>query len=276
MGWYVDTAEIGVFYLAVTPDSTCSFKSTPARFLHAALLRRLELVNPALSAKLHDNPESASSIEKPWTVSSLSGDFQHDGVLLTLSAGQTYHARITALTPSVIQALQAAFDSAHPLGREPLIIGQVPFPLLSERCYWDNLTTYASLLTMSRPITEIILQFISPAGFRTRSQTPALPEPQRSIQGYLRKWNAFSELPMQTEPLLNYVNSHLTMESSQLEYATADFRTYYQSGWVGGVKWRADSEIPFLLRMVNALVNYSFFCGTGMKTTQGMGQTVRI
>ena len=272
----METVELGVYYLAVTPASACSFKSTLGRLLHASLLQRIELVNPELSAALHDAPESAPSVEKPWTVSPLYGNFQKDGVRLALSSKRIYHARITALTPVVIQAIQAAFDNHHPLGREPLIIGEVPFNLLPKECYWGNLTTYASLLTMAEPISDIVLQFNSPTSFRTHSNTPAVPDPQKSIQGYLRKWNAFSELGMQTEPLLNFVNEHITMEPSELEYASADFKTYYQSGWVGKVKWKADSKNRFLLRMVNALVNYSFFCGTGMKTTQGMGQTIRI
>ncbi|MBN1188904.1 MAG: CRISPR-associated endoribonuclease Cas6 [Dehalococcoidales bacterium] len=145
-----------------------------------------------------------------------------------------------------------------------------------EESRWNNLTAYASLLTMSRPIPDFILRFISPTGFRTANKDNALPEPGRSIEGYLRKWNAFSELPMQQEPLMKYVHDHIKMERNNLRIGSADFKQYYQRGWIGKVRWKADEDESFLLRMVNALVNYSFFCGTGMKTTQGMGQTIRI
>lgn len=46
---------------------------------------------------------------------------------------------------------------------------------------------------------------------------------------------------------------------------------------VGGrVAWEADGTQPAVLRLVNALVDYARYSGTGVKTTQGMGQTVRL
>ena len=272
----MDNPELGVLSLVITPMADCSFGVTPARPLQAALLRRIELVNPELSAELHDSAPKASSSEKPWTISTLLRNFQKAGTRLTATAGEHYQARITALNAYLIQALQAAFDSSHPLGREPLILEDIPFAIIAECCRWGSLKTYASILTRSRPICDIVLRFISPVSFRPQNKPPALPEPYRCLLGYIQKWNAFSELGMQTEPLLEYVSAHVTTEQTELRQTGRNYGEYYQSGWVGRVKWTADGETPFLLRMVNALADYSFYCGTGAKTTMGMGQTRRI
>lgn len=268
--------ELGVLSLVLTPVADCSFGVTPTRSLQAALLRRIELVNPELSAKLHDAPSGASSSEKPWTISTLAGNFQKNRGRLISPAGEKYQVRITALNADLILALQAAFDNAHPLGTEPLILEDVSFTVLSEQCRWDSLSSYASIVSRSRPVRDIILRFDSPAGFRPQSKTSALPEPNRCILGYLHKWNSFSELAMQTEPLLEYVKEHIIIDGIELKLKSVNYGTYLQSGWVGSVKWTADGETPFLLRMVNALVDFAFYCGTGAKTTMGMGQTRRI
>jgi CRISPR-associated endoribonuclease Cas6 len=270
----MDMAELGVLSLVISPEANCSFGVTTARLLNAALLRRIELVDPALSAALHDTPAGASSVEKPWTISPLTGLIQKNKNHFV--AAEKYPVRITALNSEVMQALASAFDPEHPIGREPLLLGGVPFSTLLEQSGWENLATYASLLTISRPLKDIVLEFNSPTGFRTQNKTTALPEPHRCIAGYLRKWNTFSNLAMQTEPILKYITNHLVTECTELEPSSANFGEYYQRGWVGRVKWRADVEISFLLRMVNALVNYSVYCGTGMKTAMGMGQTKRI
>ncbi|MFC2059912.1 CRISPR system precrRNA processing endoribonuclease RAMP protein Cas6 [Chloroflexota bacterium] len=51
--------------------------------------------------------------------------------------------------------------------------------------------------------------------------------------------------------------------------------TYSELGFTGQVKWKASNTYYALLRQVNALVNYAVYCGTGMKTTLGMGQSRR-
>jgi len=61
-----------------------------------------------------------------------------------------------------------------------------------------------------------------------------------------------------------------------LRPTTIQLGRYYEKGVAGEVHWEADDAEPALLRLVNALVDYAAYCGTGMKTAQGMGQTVRI
>jgi CRISPR-associated endoribonuclease Cas6 len=49
------------------------------------------------------------------------------------------------------------------------------------------------------------------------------------------------------------------------------------SGFTGDVTFEIAAKAPpELVRYINVLADYAFFCGTGRKTTVGMGQTKRI
>lgn len=261
--------------MALKPLADVRFKSSPARSLHAALLRRLELVAPDIARALHDAPLGAHSSEHPWTVSSLLGPLNHDGDDLVATPDRTYHVRITALIPEVARALDIAFNPSHPLGREPLVLEHVPFDVMLEQSWWENLATYASLLTAAKPHRRLGLEFCSPTGFRRSREGLVSPTPDICLQGYLRKWNAFSKVVISEESLLEFVENHIILEKTVLHPAAHRLGSYSQYGFLGRAEWRADGSSPGLLRQVNALVDYALYCGTGMKTALGMGQTRR-
>lgn len=268
-------AELGVLHLALSPREACWFRASPARSLHAALLRRLELLDPDLSQALHDAPEGASSSDHPWTISPLLGRLQRQSAGLAATPGQLYQVRITALVPEVMAALFAAFDLADSLAREPLFLENVPFDLVAEASRREALATYASLLTAARPLRRLALQFRSPTGFRSRRHTSLIPPPRLCLEGYLRKWNSFAGVALPEEPLLEYASERVKVVSAELRPATLQLGKFSEKGVMGKVVWEAETQPPALLRLVNALVNYAFYCGTGAKTAQGMGQTVR-
>jgi CRISPR-associated endoribonuclease Cas6 len=268
--------DIGILNLVLVPMTSARFHASSARSLHAALLRRLELIDPDLSRRLHDSQIGAHSTDHPLVVSGLCSSPDSAGGEAFVEEGCTYSASITALTHEVTQALDLAFCPQHPLGQEPLILEHVPFAVILEDTYWHSLCTYASLLTAANPRRGIALEFCSPTGFRTRSKSPALPEPTICISGYLRKWNAFSPVTLPDELLMGYVRKCMTLNTYSLMPAVQRFGEYIERGFIGRVEWHAKGSSPSLLRQVNALVEFSCYCGTGMKTALGMGQTRRI
>ena len=287
--------ELGSLILAISPRNEAVFRFSPTRSVHASLIRRLELVNPSVSSKLHDDAVGASSSEHAWTVSPLTGPFGRSGTHLVAIPGSIYEVRVTALTTEVVQTLAASLDPSHPLGAEPLTLEWVPFDVVWERSGWESVATYASLQSAARPRRRIGLQFRSPTGFRRVDEGTEVHWPSLCLQGYLRKWNAFSGLTMPAEATMRYAANELTTchqdlrpESvllsghARMDLAGSTDSTcqhlgrvgYSQKGVVGSVEWLASGKSPLLLRMVNALVKYSLYCGTGMKTSLGMGQTV--
>jgi CRISPR-associated endoribonuclease Cas6 len=269
-------AEMGVLHLEVAPRSACRFSSSPARSLHAALLRRLELLEPDLSHALHDAPQGAPASDHPWTISPLLGRLGREEHNLIAAAGEHYRVRVTALVPEVLAVVAAAFDPDTFLGREPLVLEHVPFDVVPQSSRWEGLSTYASLLTAARPARRITLEFHSPTGFRTRRPTGQVPPPRLCLEGYLRKWNAFAPVALPAEPLLDYAAAQLRIVSAELQTVPSQFGAFYERGVVGRVVWEAGGEAPALRRLVNVLADYALYCGTGNKTAQGMGQTVRV
>ena len=269
-------SELGILKVALMPEAVATFKSSPALSLHAALLRRLELVTPDVSLALHNAPKGAPSSEHPWTVSSLLGSLHRERDNFVATPENIYYVRITALAPQVIYALDSAFNPDHPFGKEPLMLEHVPFSVVPEQSHWEQLATYASLLTRARPFRNIPLEFLSPTGFRTRQGGLVSPEPLICIGGYLRKWRAFSEIILEEEAVLEFAENHMTMGRTYLRPVMHRLGKYSKRGFVGRVEWRADNSLPDLLRFINALVDYAIYCGTGAKTTMGMGQTRRI
>ena len=99
-----EVPDLGVLHLVVVPQQRCEFRGSPARSLRAALLRRLGLFDPALSQALHDTPKGASSVERPWTISSLLGPLTRHAGSLVANPGEAYRVRITGLAPRVVES----------------------------------------------------------------------------------------------------------------------------------------------------------------------------
>lgn len=270
--------QLAILHLALVPASPCAFRASPAHSLRAALLRRLELFDPDLAHSMHDAPDGASSVERPWTISSLLGPLERQGDTLTAQPGETCRVRLAGLTERVLQALQSALVSDHPIAREPLVLEQAPFRVIAEDSQWREPATYASLLSRARPHSRITIELRSPTGFkRGGERTASVPGPRLCLQGYLRKWNAFSDVLLPEEPLLEFAAANMAVASQSLRGTFLRLGTSTVPGVLGRVEWQAsDTSNPYLLRLVNALVDYAFYCGTGVQTTQGMGQTVRI
>lgn len=268
-------AELGVLTVALEPEQRCLFQGSPAASLRAAVLRRLELLDPALSGALHGAAGGGQDL-RPWTLSPLLGPLERRDRCLVAGPGQTYRVRLTALAPRMLRALDAVFGSDHPVANEPLFLERVAFRPVSGQTGWTGLTTYARVLTLARPTRRITLRFRSPTGFRRRDDAAIVPTPRLCVTGYVRKWNAFSDLALPEESLVGFAEDGLAVAHQDLRAAPLRLGAYAIPGVSGTVEWSADGEAPAMLRLVNALADYAVYCGTGIQTTQGMGQTTRI
>jgi CRISPR-associated endoribonuclease Cas6 len=79
--------------------------------------------------------------------------------------------------------------------------------------------------------------------------------------------------------LLDVVHAHVGISSHRVRTEWHDLGYSQIVGFVGDVTYtivdakRLDQELVWQL---NVLADYAEFCGTGRKTTQGMGQTRRV
>ena len=155
----------------------------------------------------------------------------------------------------------------------------------AEERSWSGNTTYAELAELAKSDTQMSFQFYSPTAFRkmtprgqkTRSDTYL--DLVRCYQSWVNKWNAFAPIKLDKQAILAFITDHGQVTSIKAESRALNFGKHTEVGWVGRcdcVFYPEDSLDENLLRVANCLADFAFYCGTGYKTTMGMGQTRRM
>lgn len=229
----------------------------PARALHALFHRWLDAAEPRLARFVHEQADP-----KPFTLSPLIAE----------SRGQ-FHFRLTLLEDEywgyVVEGMKR--ERTVRVGKEILTVdGQ---PQVAQR-------TYAEIATAQSAETEIVLRLESPTSFKSREMLNLLPDARSVFQSYLLRWNAFASEPLEPqEVFLDWVMNHVAVSKFDLHTEVMSFGAHRQIGCVGEAHYRVamrEERDAELVRWSNRLADYAYFCGTGHKTTQGMGQTRRI
>lgn len=189
--WADNTELVGLVF-DLEPTTSTSLYSQYTIGLHAWFLDQVRQFNPELSAYLHDGES-----EKPFNISALSGQFLASGRQLQLQAKQIYRWQVNALSPRVVQFLKqwlTQLPQILDLRDAPLQIKQVSIA--------HSPTTYAQLLQSSpEKRSNVNFSFVSPTSFRRKGNHFPLPVPVNLFHSYLRRWNDFSGIPIEQEPL---------------------------------------------------------------------------
>ncbi|NEQ70289.1 MAG: CRISPR-associated endoribonuclease Cas6 [Symploca sp. SIO2D2] len=268
LSWSGKTELVGLV-LEVVPCAASYLYPQYTVGLHAWFLDQVRQTDPKLSAYLHD-----SQSEKPFTISGLEGSLLSTGKNLHLQANETYRWYITVLSPSVIPWL-AQWVQKLPeiieLRNAPLIIRAVEIAL--------DPTTYKELLKTSRtsPTTKLKLSFVSPTSFRRKKHHFPLPVPNNLFHSYLRRWNDFSGINFEQEEFLAWVDECVLIQRHRLESikVTAGKKGSV-TGFTGAIELGLSSTAsaqPEFEQLFYALGQFAPYCGTGHKTTFGLGQT---
>ncbi len=236
------------------------------RALNAMVYHWLDAADKRIVEFAHDRAVSL----KPFTVSPLVRLREGEYVFRVTLLEDEYGAFVA---DGIAQALHNKPHGGYSLrvGQEILLVADAPR-------VWH--TSYAELKERARHDLEITLEFLSPMSFHVNGMDYALPEPRRVFESYLKRWNEFSGWTLEPAgALLDWVAQNVALASFALHSAEQTYRTYKHVGCVGRVTycvqkngWSADDKIYWL----NVLAEFATFCGTGRKTTQGMGQTRRL
>ena len=269
--------------ISLIPETDVRLRPTMGHHAHAAFLSILRESDPNLAEKIH-----AQSAQKPFTVSPLVAKAKHHGKQLHVRAGTDCKLRFTFLDDSLFTAFGRAFLRFElPVIRLGDAVFQVK-QLIShgtEAPRWSGNATYAELVESAKAKTEIHLKFHSPTAFRrltprgekTYSHTQV--DPVRCYQSWINKWNAFASVQFDRTEILGFVDRYARVSRSETRTQALNFGKHTEIGWVGTGTFRFEQESAFdehLLRAANCLADFAFYCGTGYKTTMGMGQTQRI
>lgn len=265
--------ELYSISVAVRPLQAGAIPLSHGYHVYALFLNIIQMSDSALAEKLH-----ASETAKPFTVSALTGKMRRNGAQLDISPDTTLSVRFTFLDSTVFSHFM---DGAIRWGEKAIEIAGVSF------CVEEVVTaprkglpvafmSYQEVLEDSDTSRQIDMEFITPTLFRSGGKrNNVFPEPALVFGSYWNRWQALSPVKMGNS--LNSCFEKINVIRYRLETAIWDFGSYQELGYSGTCRFEIDRSISEdKVASINALADFAFFCGTGAKTTMGMGQTRRI
>ena len=265
--WANDTELVGLT-LELQPDQDIVVSPQYTTELHSWFLDQVRRLDHALSTRLHDGQS-----EKPFTVSSLSGVIYTQGRSLQFSKDQSYQWTITALSRPVVAWLEQWLQKPP----ETMQLRSGTFHIRQWTVSHPP-TTYAQLLQTPLPEPPTItLTFNSPTSFRRQGNHLPLPMPANVFHSYLRRWNDFSGKAVDQDDFIAWVETYVVILRHHLQSTkVAVGKSGSVTGFTGSVQFGLSAKAkqrPETIEPWFALGRLAPYCGTGHKTTFGLGQT---
>ncbi|WP_339460813.1 CRISPR-associated endoribonuclease Cas6 [Nodularia spumigena] len=264
---WADNTELVGLEFDLEALTTSSLYSQYTIALHAWFLDQVRQLDPDLSAYLHDGES-----EKPFNISALEGQLFPTGKQLQLEANQILHWQVNALSAKVAEFLQLWLTQLP----QTLKLRDATLQIKQVRIAHPP-TTYAQLLQPPAKYSQVNLSFISPTSFRRKGHHFPLPVPVNLFHSYLRRWNDFSQIPISQADFLDWIDENVIIHQHRLESVkVAAGKRGSVTGFTGaiscGLSKAALANTEFT-QLFYALVKLAPYCGTGHKTTFGLGQT---
>jgi CRISPR-associated endoribonuclease Cas6 len=236
--------------------------------LHAWFLQQIQAFDPALSAALHDG-----EAEKPFAITGLDGQFVAHSRNLQVAKGKSYRWQVTGFSPETVAGLATWLKqppTAIELKSAPLTVQSIQIALPA--------TTYQALATEPIAGNSFSLTFTSPTSFRRKGHHLPLPWPRNVFHSYLRRWNLFSGQEVPQDAFLDWIEEHVIIQRHQLQSVkVAAGKRGSVTGFTGAIAYALDRQAqdnPDFHRLFFTLGRLAPYCGTGHKTTFGLGQTL--
>ncbi|MBD1938326.1 CRISPR-associated endoribonuclease Cas6 [Microcoleus sp. FACHB-68] len=233
LDWPADTELVGLIF-ELNPRAADYLYAQYTIGLHAWFLDQVRQTDPELSAYLHDGES-----EKPFTISGLEGSLLTSGKEFQLHEDETYRWYVTALSSRVVAWMiewRKHLPAEVELRNAPLEIRSCEIALPP--------TTYQALYEADFPSpASISLSFTSPTSFRRKGYHLPLPWPVNVFHSYSRRWNDFSQMPVDQEAFLEWVDEKVLITRHKLESAkVAAGKKGMVTGFTGSVEYRLVRE----------------------------------
>ena len=265
--WPKSTELISLEFL-LQPYADCQLYPQYTIGLHAWFLQQIQAFDPELSAYMHD-----SGAEKPFSLSGLSGQFVSHAQQLQLQKEKTYRWKINGLNQTVAQGIGKWLKHLP----DEIDLKNAPLRIESVRLAHPA-TTYAKLLKLGKERSgSVSLSFTSPTSFRRKGHHLPLPWPTNVFHSYLRRWNNFAKKQIDQTAFLDWIDRHVVIQKHQMESVkVAAGKKGSVTGFVGAIAYTLDRQAtdqPDFQALFYALIQLAPYCGTGHKTTFGLGET---
>jgi CRISPR-associated endoribonuclease Cas6 len=264
-----DTELVGIVFNAVPLGNYTIFPEY-AKGLHAWFLNQVQQTNPDLSTYLHDGES-----EKPFTISRLQGKLLSNGTKLQLMENSNYQWYLSALSSRLVEWMADWLQNLP----KTIELRNAPLQIKSVEVAHQP-TTYKQLLEnqiKNQAKNSLSLSYISPTSFRRKKHHFPLPLPFNIFHSYLRRWNDFSNLPVEQDLFLEWVDENVIIQRHQISTTkVAGGKRGLVTGFTGAVEFGLGKDAflnPEYVNLFKALGQFAPYCGTGHKTTFGLGQT---
>lgn len=264
------------------PEDTYEINFPLNRSIQALFYEILKKGDSEVALACHD-----SNSVKPFTVSPLFGPFGRTSSKRLIVKGFNYWFRCAFLKQDIFDAFSKTIFPMS-AGREQVSLSGKKFLVQhvelekKKRFSWSNISSFSTLMKEAQETAQslksklscsIVLKFASPTTFRRGEINYLFPDPYLVFQSYTKKWNAFSEMPIDENLLIDYVNSSLVVSSYALKTDIFDIGDVALQGFKGFCRLSLLKFQKVYTPVVLALVKFAFYAGTGQKTTMGMGMT---
>jgi CRISPR-associated endoribonuclease Cas6 len=210
------------------------------------------------------------------TCSGILGSVTANGDFVTFYPNEFYQLSLYGLQEQSSKAIASlTFDSSSTT--QTLKLLGACFEVVNRE---DEITSYDNLYhtlvaAEPEPNKRLNLHFATPTTFsQNRIYTP-FPIPALMFRSWLERWNHFAPVYLGSDELIQYLSENVAVSHHNIQTRSFPVHSGRVTGFVGTATLQILSlPDPLLANVANLLVQYSRFCGTGMKTRLGMGQTL--
>ncbi len=221
----------------------------PGAHLHGALFRRLRETDPVAAEFAHAHEPRPFAIAAP----------RQQGPHLLL--------RYAGLSEPVADAIGGAFEVGVEFDIGPSEVRVLDVTV--DRTDYEKL--YEAYVPKEAAHERISLRFLSPTTFRVGKANMPMPLPRLLWQSWATRWNAFSEI--QLGSFGEWAEEHVVPARFRLRSRVAKVGGATLVGAVGECEYRVLRPESLEARVAAMLSAYAAYCGSGQKTTMGLGDT---
>jgi len=264
------------FVLKINTPKDIFLPPYTGHFTYASFLNTINEVNPTLAEQLYKQ-----NIIKPFTISSLMGDFISFKNSILVSKNNNYYIRITILDSHLFSSIiSILLDNKF----KHINIGKNQFNVLKiivtpkEHKYASFETWEDFWKSASNNNKDIVLKFMSPTTFKSGNKNYFLPIPEQVFKSIQKKFMIFTQKFLKEDPTLSKEFFSKNIRIARFENLSTniiELKQGKQIGYTGKVHYQITNNDKFVIKYLNALANFSKYSGVGSKTTLGFGQTIR-
>ncbi len=221
----------------------------PGHLLHGALFGRLREVDPEAA-------ELAHALEpRPFAVSGFFREGAHPAF------------RFSGLSGPVSRAIAGAFEKGMEMEIGPSRVRVLGVDLKTTS--YEEL--YEGFVPRDEAYERISLRFHSPTTFRVGKANMPFPLPRLLWQSWSNRWNAFSEVDLGS--FGEWAEAFIVPARFRIQSRAAKAGGATLVGCVGECEYRVLRPDSLEARVAAMLACYAGYCGSGQKTTMGLGTT---